>query len=262
MEDSNERMQMARQRKRPDRANIERAIIDLLIGDTQLMMLQCMTDGGFKPICGDVSRANTVLSKVAELEGELGYSPTTAVIASALMGVDKELKYTISGDDSRAKMGGVRKVNLYRDDAGNLHDQWVKIKRALDRRTSRGGVEEQDHDRQEGRETTEEQYDERTNNYDDPTKTGEGEFLKAKGCVVVPDKGPGIWSSPPPAAAGALDTPKPKKQRTVGLQPSAEKISETTEVRPATLEKCEKTRRRRRAQPHRLNRCPRKPPPR
>ena len=123
MEDPKECMQLSRAKKRPDQSHIEQALIDVLRLDSALM-LECITKKGFKPIWE--KRTRDVVSKVAELEGELGgYNPTQIAIAQALMGVDKEFKYQVSGDESRATIGQVRKLNLYRDDARSLHYQWV-----------------------------------------------------------------------------------------------------------------------------------------
>ena len=129
-------MQLSRAKKRPDQSHIEQALIYMLRLDTALM-LECVAKKGFKPIWEKRTRTHAVLSKVAELEGEVGYNPTQIAIAQALMRVDKQFKYLVSGDESRATIGQVRKLNLYRDDARRLHFQWVKIKRGLDRKAHR-----------------------------------------------------------------------------------------------------------------------------
>ena len=95
-------MAMKRQYRvhRTDQSNIERALIDILNVDRYLMV-ECMANHGFKPIWEEGTQTHAVLSKVAELEGEVGYNPTQIAIAQALMGVDKEFKYQISGDENR-----------------------------------------------------------------------------------------------------------------------------------------------------------------
>ena len=73
-------------------------------------MVDCMANHGFKPIWEEGARTHAVLSKVAELEGEVAYNPTQASIAKAQCGVDQEFQYQISGDESRASCGAKKTI--------------------------------------------------------------------------------------------------------------------------------------------------------
>ena len=111
MKNSTQCVQLLGKTHRKNQSIIERALIDILTSDSDLVV-KCFTRRSFKPIWDQGPSTNNPLSQVVEQEDELSYNPTQASIVKALCCVDEHFQYQISGDESRATCGNKKKYSF------------------------------------------------------------------------------------------------------------------------------------------------------